>query len=163
MNQGTVTNHNRSFQPGWLLDNDFKDFLVKKRNPQDNIDYPFCNACSKILANKKHSITVHKNSDGHKKSMDNFKQKQVDQNRMSTFLNNPVANNVKSLELRLSLLVCQRNLSFSLPQEILNIFKKELPNNPVLNLVSLGKTKTANIIREGMLSRRQSNNVVFLY
>ena len=95
--------------------------------------------------------------------MDNFKQKQVDQNRISTFLNNPVANNVKSLELRLSLLVCQRNLSFSLPQEILNIFKKELPNNPVLNLVSLGKTKTANIIREGMLSRRQSNNVVFLY
>ena len=95
--------------------------------------------------------------------MDNFKQKQVDQNRMSTFLNNHVANNVKSLELRLSLLVCPRNLSFSLPQEILNIFKKELPNNPVLNLVSLGKTKTANIIRECMLSRRLTILSLFVF
>ena len=64
-------------------------------------------------------------------------------------LNNPIDNNVKSLELRLALLVSQHNLAFSLPKEIVAIFKKELPNNPVLNRVSMGKTKTSNVVREG--------------
>jgi len=62
--------------------------------------------------------------------MEKFQEKLVEQNRMAAFVNNPVKNIAKSLELRLSLLVAQRNLAFSLPQEIIRIFKKELPNNP---------------------------------
>lgn len=142
---------NRSFQNSWLAESEFKDFLIKKVKPEDNIEYPYCNACSQFLANKKHSISVHKESEGHDKLMKSYQQKLLDQNRMAGFVNNPVENIAKSLELRLSLLVAQRNLPFSLPQDILSIFKKELPNNPVLKCTSLGKTKTSNIIREGSI------------
>jgi hypothetical protein len=60
---------------------------------------------------------------------------------MHAFLNNPIENQVKSLELRLALLVSRKNLA--MPQEIISVFKKELPNNPVLNRVYMGKTKTS--------------------
>ena len=43
---------------------------------------------------------------------------------MAAFVNNPVENKAKVLELRLALLVTQRNLAFSLPKEIISIFKK---------------------------------------
>ena len=69
---------------------------------------------------------------------------------MEIFVNNPVEEHARTLENRLSLLVAQRNLALSLPVEIINIFKKKLPSNPVLNATTLGRTKTSNIIREGI-------------
>ncbi len=48
---------------------------------------------------------------------------------MPAFLNNPIENQVKSLELRLALLVSRKNLV--MPQEIISVFKKELPNRAV--------------------------------
>jgi hypothetical protein len=59
-----------------------------------------------------------------KKRWKNMQKKKQQERRMATFLNNPVENKVKALELRLALLVTQRNLAFSLPKEIIDIFKK---------------------------------------
>ena len=82
---------------------------------------------------------------------------------MAAFVNNPVENKAKVLELRLALLVTQRNLAFSLPKEIISIFKKELPSNPVLNRVSMGKTKTSNVIREGITRQELYKSFSFIY
>lgn len=90
--------------------------------------------------------------------MERYLEKQQQENRMAAFLNNPTENHAKSLELRLALLVAQRNLAFSLPQDIISVFKTELPNNPVLNRVSMGKTKTSNLVREGISYK--DNNVI---
>jgi hypothetical protein len=132
------------------LEKDFKDFLIKKIDPRDNCAHPFCNACSLFILNKKCNISSHKNSNDPKEAMEKYAEKQQQERRMATFLNNPVENKVKALELRLALLVTQRNLAFSLPKEIIDILKKELPSNPFLNRVSMGKTKTANVIRDGI-------------
>jgi hypothetical protein len=57
---------------------------------------------------------------------------------------------VKSLENTLALLTARRNLSFSVAGEILGIFKIEWSNDAVINRASIGKTKTANFIRQGI-------------
>ena len=122
---------------GWQTD--FKDFLIKKVKPENNIEYPYCNACSQYLADKKHSINVPKETDVHKKSTSSLKEKQNEQNRIALFLNNPVEIFAKHIELRLSLLVSQRNLAFSLPQEILSIFKRNCLTIPFLIVALLAK------------------------
>ena len=50
---------------------------------------------------------------------------------------------------------CQTSPAFQLG-EVLDIFKKEV-NNPIINHASLGKTKTSNIIREGILCSQLIN------
>ena len=67
-----------------------------------------------------------------------------------------------SLEKRLSLLVAARNLSMDLLQEILGIFQKEIPNNPILSRATVGKSKTANIIREGKYKNKISQINCFI-
>lgn len=145
------------------MDKDFKDFLIKKVNPRDNSAHPFCNACSVFILNKKFNISSHKNSKDHKEAIAKYAEKQQQENRMAAFVNNPVENKAKVLELRLALLVTQRNLAFSLPKEIISIFKKELPSIPVLNRVSMGKTKTSNVIREGITGQELYKSCSYIY
>ncbi|KZR97865.1 Uncharacterized protein APZ42_007030, partial [Daphnia magna] len=47
----------------------------------------------------------------------------------------------------------QKNLAFSFPQEIISVFKKELPNNPVLNLCLWGKLRLPTLFEKVSLLR----------
>lgn len=103
-----------------------------KIKPADKVTYPFCSACSVFLQNKKHNITVHMETSNHRKSMDELLSKQRQQNNFATFLDNPLGNNVTSLELRLCLFVSEHSLALSSAGKILTVFQTEIPNNPVL-------------------------------
>jgi hypothetical protein len=84
--------------------------------------------------------------------MDLFLSKQRQQNSLATFLENPLYKNVTSLELRLCLFVAEHKLALSSAEHILQLFKTELPDNPVLARSTIGKTKTSNYVREGTIS-----------
>ena len=92
------------------------------------------------------NIDSHMKSKDYKEAIERYSEKPQQWNSIAAFLNNPIKNHAKSLQLRLALLVAQRNLALSLPQEIIRVFKTEIPNNPVLNSVSKGKI--SNVIPE---------------
>jgi hypothetical protein len=81
---------------------------------------------------------------------------------MAAYLNIPVENHSKSLELRFVLLVTQRNVAFSFTQEITS-FKKKLPNNPILNRVCIGKTNTSNVIGDGIGNKIKNLQITFIF
>lgn len=64
---------------------------------------------------------------------------------MSAFIADPLTQHVKSLEVRLCLLLAEKNISLSTGEKILNVFKKEIPGHQLLSRASLGKTKASNL------------------
>ena len=77
-------------------------------------------------------------SSSHQKAMDLFLSKQRQQKSLTTFLENPLSKNVTSLEFRLYLFVAEHNLALSSAEHILQLFKTELPDNPVLARATIG-------------------------
>ena len=144
----------RSFKENWLKDDNFKTFLTKKNDPDDNcLPHPYCNACGVYLANKKHNIKVHIESGDHKTRMATYQSTQQQAQSLARYLHDPIEDNVKSLETRLALLTTRRSLSHSVADEVLGIFKAERPNDPVISRASMGKTKTGNFIRQGISNK----------
>ena len=138
----------RKFNLDWLKDSDLKPWLSKKLGA-DRKYYPKCLACDITFINKKSTLLAHSKTDKHKAAVKDLEKKQLQQNAMSAFIADPLTQNVKSLEVRLCLLLAEKNISLSTGEKILNVFKKEIPGHPLLSRASLGKTKASNLLRDG--------------
>lgn len=119
-------------------------------NHQEKDYYPWCSACDLFLVNKKSSLVSHSKTLKHRKNLESFQKKRSLQDKLSIYVNDPVRNLASEFELRICLLMAQKNLPFSVGHEFIQIVKEMFPSNPIFNRASLGKTKAANILREGM-------------
>lgn len=75
--------------------------------------------------------------------MEESMSKQKQQNNLASSLDNPLLRNITYLELGLCFFVAQHNLALSSAENILQLFKSELPDNPILSRATMGKTKTS--------------------
>lgn len=78
-----------------------------------------------------------------------FLAKQNQQEQLAIYLNNPIQKQISSLEIRMALLLAEKHLSMNVGHEFIQILNKEIPNNPVLSKLTLGRTKATNIITKG--------------
>ena len=60
-----------------------------------------------------------------------------------------VFNKKTKLELRICTLVCEKAMSVSSAEDILDVMKTELPDEQVVQQATLGRTKAGNMIRLG--------------
>jgi hypothetical protein len=99
----------------------------------------------------------------HKEAIKKHAGKQQQENRIASFSNYPVENKSKALELRLAMLVTQRNLAFSLPKDINSILKKELTSNPVLNHLSTWGKLRLQTSFEKVYNQTRTFRIMILY
>lgn len=140
---------NRKFNSDWLKEPDLKVWLVKRVDCNKK-EYPKCLACDTTFINKKSTLLAHAKTEKHKEALTTLQEKQQQQRALQTFISDPLGSNVKSLELRICLLMAEKNLPISVGDDILKVFQHEIPNQPVLTRTSIGKTKASNLIREGL-------------
>lgn len=128
-----------------------KPWLARKTDSNKK-SIPKCIACDVTFMDKKSTLIAHSITEEHKTAQLNFQSKGRQQIELSNFIDDPITQNVRSLQLRICLLIAGKNLQICLGDDILVVFKREIPGHPVINRVSIGGTKTANLIREGIRS-----------
>lgn len=136
----TVDRSIRKFNSDWLKDSDLKAWLVK-RIDSNKKEYPQCLACNTTFINKKCSLLAHAKTDKHKGALANLQEKQKQQRALSSFINDPLGSNVKSVELRICLLIAEKNLPISVRDDFLRVFQHEILNQPVLTVLELRLVK----------------------
>lgn len=138
----------RNFQESWL--SEFRPWLAKRKDHQENAFFPWCLVCDKFLhQNKRDALTAHAKTNFHITKLKSFLAKQNQQEQLAIYLNNPIQKQISSLEIRMALLLAEKHLSMNVGHEFIQILNKEIPNNPVLSKLTLGRTKATNIITKG--------------
>ena len=119
--------------------------------------HPWCIACDTFLRNKKGALVAHSKYAKHTAALENLLSKHTQQKQLANFVNDPVRNQVVTLETRMCLLMAQKNLSMNVGHECLEAVRSVIQGNHILNQATLGRTKAANLIREGKNQRMLSH------
>ena len=98
----------RNFNVEWLRDPDVKPWLARKVNSNSTKSIPKCIACDVTFINKKSTLIAHSRTEKHKNAQQELQIKQRQQTALATFIDDQVTQNVKSLELRICLLIAEK-------------------------------------------------------
>ncbi|XP_022160426.1 uncharacterized protein LOC111026619 isoform X2 [Myzus persicae] len=128
----------------WESDKLFKGWLKPEKN---NSFKAKCIKCQVSFISELSSIKKHATSKGHENAV---KATKGSQNIVSTFISNaqdPIADKVKTAEIKLCGLLAEHNCAFLLVDHLIPLLKEIFPDSAICQKMKLKRTKATNIIK----------------
>lgn len=157
--------YKQNFVNGWLDIPEFSDWLEKRFHRTRNCYVAYCKVCNEFKTHGKSELLKHCNTPRHIR----FQRLLLDNTDLREKMNIRVVTDSKviTMEVRLLLFIAEHDLSLSLMDSLLVLLRSCFPHDDSLKQVLMGKQKSANIMRFGIMSlfvfRKRDNHSFFTY
>ncbi|XP_066587616.1 zinc finger protein 862-like [Prorops nasuta] len=142
----------RNFVYSWLSNKKFSPWLVNRDNQA------FCNACKRVLSNRKNVLEKHVKSESHLWVMDNNYSSVENNDAPTSFCSSEenlnISDLVKSAEIKLASYFAEHNVSIQSVDHLVDLIKVTFTRPEIVEQIKLHRTKCSKIITN-VLEKRE--------